>query len=116
MPEERNFLCEQPLRPLSTITHQSPLNPQQLPTLIRWKEGLTARPRYREDVLRCAEVLRLTPEEWDELLQAADFEPEAPPAEVPPPEPAPDPTPVSPAESDAPPVPARRRRRLRIAV
>ncbi len=85
-------------------------------TLIRWKEGLTARPRYREDVLRCAEVLRLTPEERDELLRAADFEPEAPPAEVPPPEPAPDPTPVSPAESDAPPGPARRRRRLRIVV
>ncbi len=85
-------------------------------TLIRWKEGLTARPRYREDVLRCAEVLRLTPEERDELLIAADFEPEAPPAEVPAAEPAPDPTPVSLAEPDAPPVPARRRRRLGIAV
>ena len=48
------------------------------PTLIRWKEGVTARPRYREDVLRCAEVLRLTPEERDELLAAADFGPEAP--------------------------------------
>ena len=85
-------------------------------TLIRWKEGLTARPRYREDVLRCAEVLRLTPEERDELLIAADFEPEAPPAEVTSPEPAPDSAPVSPAESDAPPVPARRRRRLLLAV
>ena len=47
-------------------------------TLIRWKEGVTARPRYREDVLRCAEVLRLTPEERDELLTAAEFEPESP--------------------------------------
>ena len=85
-------------------------------TLIRWKEGLTARPRYREDVLRCAELLRLTPEERDELLIAADFKPEAPPAEVPPPEPAPSPPPVSPAEPDPPPVPARRPRRIWIAV
>ena len=54
-------------------------------TLIRWKEGVTSRPRYREDVLRCAELLRLTPDERDELLVAADFQPEdAPPA---PPEP-----------------------------
>ena len=67
-------------------------------------------------MLRCAEVLRLTPEERDELLIAADFEPEAPPAEVASPEPAPDSAPVSPAESDAPPVPARRRRRLLLAV
>ena len=85
-------------------------------TLIRWKEGLTARPRYRDDVLRCAEVLRLTPEERDELLVAADFEPEGSPAEAPPPEPALAPTPVSPAESDSPPVPARRRWGLWIAV
>ena len=84
-------------------------------TLIRWKEGLTARPRYREDVLRCAEVLRLTPEERDELLMAADFEPESPPAEPPPPEPSPAPTPAPPAESNSPPVPARTRRRLWIA-
>ena len=56
-------------------------------TLIRWKEGLTARPRYREDVLRCAEVLRLTPEERDELLRAADFEPEPSPPETAPEEP-----------------------------
>ena len=47
-------------------------------TLIRWKEGVTSRPRYREDVLRCAELLRLTPEERDELLAAADFQPEGP--------------------------------------
>ena len=47
-------------------------------TLIRWKEGVTARPRYREDVLRCAEVLRLTPEERDKLLAVAEFEPQGP--------------------------------------
>ena len=45
-------------------------------TLIRWKEGVTSRPRYREDLLRCAEVLRLTSQERDALLLAADFEPE----------------------------------------
>ncbi len=58
-------------------------------TLIRWKEGVTSRPRYREDVLRCAELLRLTPEERDELLTAADFQPEGgPPVTEPaPPEP-----------------------------
>ncbi len=50
-------------------------------TLIRWREGVTSRPRYREDVLRCAELLRLTPEERDELLVSADFQPEdVPPA------------------------------------
>ena len=84
-------------------------------TLIRWKEGLTARPRYREDVLRCAEALRLTPEERDGLLVAADFDPESPPAADRPPEPAPGPMPVSPAEPDSPPVPSRTRRRLWIA-
>ena len=85
-------------------------------TLIRWKEGLTARPRYREDVLRCAEELRLTPEERDELLIAADFEPEAPPVEVPPPEPAPSPPPAQPAEPVSLPVSDRRRSRLWVAV
>ena len=85
-------------------------------TLIRWKEGLTARPRYREDVLRCAELLRLTPEERDELLIAADFEPEAPPPEALLAEPAPSATPVSPAVPDTAPVPARTRRRLWVAV
>ena len=84
-------------------------------TLIRWKEGLTARPRYREDVLRCAEALRLTPEERDELLIAADFEPEAPPVDAPSPEPAPDPAPISPAEPDPSPVPSGRRWRPWIA-
>ena len=56
-------------------------------TLVRWKEGVTSRPRYREDVIRCAELLRLTDEETDELLLAAGFSPEAvhpsPDAEVP---------------------------------
>ncbi len=46
-------------------------------TLIRWREGVTERPRHREDVARCADVLRLTPEERDEFLSAAGFEPES---------------------------------------
>ena len=45
-------------------------------TLIRWKEGVTSRPRHRDDVMRCAELLRLTPEETDEFLLAAGFSPE----------------------------------------
>ena len=45
-------------------------------TLVRWKEGVTSRPRYREDVIRCAELLRLTEAETDELLLAAGFSPE----------------------------------------
>ena len=50
-------------------------------TLLRWKEGATTRPRYRDDVLRCAELLRLTEKEKDEFLLAAGFSPEtAPPA------------------------------------
>lgn len=48
-------------------------------TLVRWKEGVTERPRYREDVLRLAEILRLTDEERDLLLVAAGFAPESPP-------------------------------------
>ena len=56
-------------------------------TLIRWKEGVTARPRHREDVLRCAEILRLTPEELDELLLSAEFQPESAPPSEPVPEP-----------------------------
>jgi len=47
-------------------------------TIFRWKEGLTARPRHRDDVLRCADKLRLTPQERDELLLAAGFAPEEP--------------------------------------
>lgn len=45
-------------------------------TIFRWKEGLTARPRVREDVLRCAERLRLSASESDALLLAAGFAPE----------------------------------------
>ena len=29
-------------------------------TIFRWREGLTARVRHRDDILRCAEKLRLT--------------------------------------------------------
>lgn len=83
------------------------------PTLIRWKEGITARPRYREDVLRCAEVLRLTPEERDELLVAADFEPEPPPVPAAPTAPAPADLDVPAAASVSLPVPANRRRKIR---
>ena len=53
-------------------------------TLVRWKLGVTSRPRHREDVARCAELLRLTPEETDELLHAAGFSPgEKTPVDVP---------------------------------
>ena len=45
-------------------------------TVFRWKEGIVERPRQREDVLRCAEKLRLTPAERDGLLVAAGFAPE----------------------------------------
>ncbi|MCB0182979.1 MAG: helix-turn-helix domain-containing protein, partial [Caldilineaceae bacterium] len=45
-------------------------------TVFRWKEGLVERPRSREDVLRCAQKLRLTAEERDLLLLAAGFAPE----------------------------------------
>ena len=51
--------------------------PVSRPTLIRWREGVTARPRYREDVSRCAEILRLTPEETDAFLSAAGFAPDS---------------------------------------
>ncbi len=46
-------------------------------TIFRWREGVTGRPRHREDVLALARKLRLTPEERDELLLAAGFRPEA---------------------------------------
>jgi tetratricopeptide (TPR) repeat protein len=46
-------------------------------TIFRWKEGLVSRPRHQEDVLRCAQRLRLTPEERDALLVAAGFPPES---------------------------------------
>lgn len=48
-------------------------------TIFRWKEGLVARPRHRDDVLRCARRLRLTPAERDALLVAAGFPPEEAP-------------------------------------
>ena len=51
--------------------------PVSRPTLIRWREGVTARPRYREDVSRCAEILRLTPGETDAFLSAAGFAPDS---------------------------------------
>lgn len=47
-------------------------------TIFRWKEGLTKRPRERQDVLRLADKLRLSPAERDELLLAAGFAPETP--------------------------------------
>ena len=85
------------------------------PTLIRWKEGVTARPRYREDVLRCAEVLRLTPEERDELLVAAEFEPEDAPTPTVSSEPADAALDVPPTAAASYPASPRRRRRLRMA-
>ncbi|MFN8494114.1 MAG: helix-turn-helix domain-containing protein [Caldilineaceae bacterium] len=50
----------------------------QRQTIFRWKEGAVGRPRVREDVVRCAESLRLTPEERDHFLLAAGFAPENP--------------------------------------
>lgn len=44
-------------------------------TVFRWKEGLSERPRQRDDVLRCATKLRLAPAETDALLLAAGFAP-----------------------------------------
>ncbi|MEM7028149.1 MAG: tetratricopeptide repeat protein [Chloroflexota bacterium] len=46
-------------------------------TIFRWREGLTARPRHRDDVMRLSEKLRLTPEERDTLLLAAGFSPQS---------------------------------------
>ena len=72
-------------------------------TLVRWKEGVTARPRYREDVVRCAELLRLTDEETDALLLSAGYSPETLPAgeEAPPLVDAPE-APASTEEAEAP--------------
>ena len=52
----------------------------QRQTIFRWKEGLTARPRYREDVLRIAAKLRLSSAERDALLLAGGFSPDDPAA------------------------------------
>ena len=46
-------------------------------TIFRWREGVTGRPRRREDVLAIADKLRLTPAERDTLLLAAGFRPQA---------------------------------------
>ena len=76
-------------------------------TLFRWKDGQIQRPRYRDDVLRCAKRLRLTPEERDLLLTAAGFSPESPPLSVreQPPEPVrevpPEPVSESPSPEDS---------------
>lgn len=48
-------------------------------TIFRWKEGHTARPREREDVLKIAARLRLTDTERDTLLLAAGFPPQSAP-------------------------------------
>ena len=61
--------------------------PVSRPTLLRWKEGVTTRPRYREDIVRCAEILRLTVEEAAELLLATGFSPETAPTPTETPEP-----------------------------
>lgn len=53
-------------------------------TIFRWKEGTVERPQHREDVLRCAARLRLTPQERDELLLAAGFSPVSPKVPSPP--------------------------------
>ena len=44
-------------------------------TIFRWREGLTSRPRNRDDVLIIAKKLRLSDEERDTLLLAAGFRP-----------------------------------------
>lgn len=44
-------------------------------TIFRWKEGLSERPRHREDVLAAAAKLRLSSAETDTLLLAAGFAP-----------------------------------------
>lgn len=72
-------------------------------TLVRWKEGVTTHPRHREDVIRCAELLRLTDTERDEFLLAAGFSPET----VPPSSPS-----TVPAQDDVP-APAHSEPRLR---
>jgi len=51
-------------------------------TVFRWREGLTRRPRRREDVLEISSRLRLSPAERDALLLAAGFPPQAPDSAV----------------------------------
>ena len=45
-------------------------------TIFRWREGLTGRPNYREDVIAIAKKLRLSPDERDALLLAGGFRPD----------------------------------------
>ncbi len=52
-------------------------------TVFRWREGLTDRPRHRDDVVDIANKLRLTPDERHELLLAAGFSPEGPISDAP---------------------------------
>lgn len=54
-------------------------------TIFRWREGLTARPRQRDDVLLLAKKLRLAPDERDALLLSAGFSPQSPEGVGPPP-------------------------------
>ena len=70
-------------------------------TIFRWKEGLVARPRSADDVVRCADRLRLTAEERDALLIAAGFPPENLPAVAPVVAPAQAAQPGAPAAPDA---------------
>ena len=76
-------------------------------TIFRWKEGLTKRPRERQDVLRLADKLRLTPAERDELLLAAGFAPETPVSTRSGGDAAPAPGPAEVAPSPAPTLPWR---------
>ena len=52
-------------------------------TIFRWKEGIVARPRHRDDVINLSKRLRLTDEERDELLIVAGFAPESMPESYP---------------------------------
>lgn len=45
-------------------------------TIFRWREGITGRPNYREDIIAIAEKLRLKPDERDTLLLAGGFRPD----------------------------------------
>ena len=76
-------------------------------TIFRWREGLTSRPRNRDDVLVIATKLRLTAAERDRLLLAAGFRPEeAAPVTPPVPKPAADSAPAVTTDTVALPEPA----------
>lgn len=53
-------------------------------TVFRWRQGMTQRPRHREDVMSLAAKLRLDVAERDQLLLAAGFRPETAPPDAPP--------------------------------